>query len=123
VRSFLASCYWSRSSFLPNDITENCRSKNNYITSLPLFTIFPILAFQAELDATGRDAHPSEHSAYRGHRQALEMYAFALEWFTEAADRIRKSGDAGGGETVGPTAAKKVLHSCSTVFLLFTFLT
>jgi condensin complex subunit 1 len=62
-------------------------------------------AFQAELEATGRDAHPSDHSAYRGHRQALEMYAFALQWFIEVAEKTRKTGEAaetGGAKKVRP---------------------
>lgn len=43
--------------------------------------------FSAELEATVADVHPSEHTAYRAHRQSLEIYAFFLQLFITIAEK------------------------------------
>lgn len=44
--------------------------------------------FSNEIDATSRDNDPTDHTAYRSHQQALEMYAFLLQWFVVVAEKM-----------------------------------
>ncbi|MBW0471967.1 hypothetical protein O181_011682 [Austropuccinia psidii MF-1] len=48
-------------------------------------------AFEAETLLTLRDANPSDHTAYKSHRPALERYAFLLLWLVEACEKRRLS--------------------------------
>ncbi|KAI5475738.1 hypothetical protein MNV49_000900 [Pseudohyphozyma bogoriensis] len=63
-----------------------------------------ISGFQAEIEATSRENNPTDHTAYRSHRKALEMYAFLLQWFVTAAEKLA---GAGKDAAVGPTAKGK----------------
>jgi condensin complex subunit 1 len=53
----------------------------------PLLGFCTSLGFSNEIDATSRDNDPTDHTAYRSHQQALEMYAFLLQWFVVAAEK------------------------------------
>lgn len=68
-------------------------------------------AFQSELEATARDGHDlSDSTAYRSHRQVLEMCAFLLMWFVQVAEKYVNSGPlgaSGDGDEVVPGASKK----------------
>lgn len=46
---------------------------------------------QAELDATVRDVEQGDQQAYMAHRIPMEMYAFLLQWFVLAAEKVRSS--------------------------------
>jgi hypothetical protein len=68
-------------------------------------------AFQSEIDATARDGVDlSDPSAYRSHRTTLEIYAFLLMWFQQAAERYINTARAGddGEQATG----KKKVGSC-----------
>lgn len=54
--------------------------------------------FQAELDATIRDIEQEEAQVYMAHRQPLERYAFLLQWFVSAAEKVKGSDN----EDAGP---------------------
>lgn len=53
----------------------------------PFSLYSPHPGFLSEIDSTVKDDNPSDHSAYRSHKQALEMYAFLLQWFVTAAEK------------------------------------
>lgn len=57
-----------------------------------------------ELDNTVKDVHPSEHTAYRSHKLALEVYAFVLRWFILVAE---KQASKTSGDAIGPSSPKK----------------
>ncbi|KAK0494600.1 non-SMC mitotic condensation complex subunit 1-domain-containing protein [Armillaria luteobubalina] len=78
--------------------------------------------FQAETDATIRDAVTEDQEAISGHKDALEMYAFLLHWFVAAAENVKLGSEetvpvpktkpkrgrgAKAGKTGGRTAASK----------------
>lgn len=67
-------------------------------------------AFQAEIDAAARDGLDlSDPTAYRSHRQTLEIYAFLLMWFVQAAERyIKTARDNDEGEQTTGAGKKKV---------------
>lgn len=67
-------------------------------------------AFQAEIDATARDGLDlSDPTAYRSHRTTLEIYAFLLMWYVQAAERYINTARANeDGEQTGTTGKKKV---------------
>lgn len=50
-------------------------------------------AFQAQVDATIRDLETEEQDTYSLHKTALEMYAFLLQWFVSAAEKVKATGD------------------------------
>ncbi len=58
--------------------------------------------FQAEADATIRDAVTEDPEAISGHKDALEMYAFLLHWFVAAAENVKS-----GSEETAPVAKTK----------------
>ncbi|KAF8155920.1 non-SMC mitotic condensation complex subunit 1-domain-containing protein [Crassisporium funariophilum] len=58
--------------------------------------------FQAELESTSRDLDAGEQQAYMAHRTPLEMYAFLLNWFVSAAEKVKVSDE---GESVPAPAA------------------
>ena len=76
---------------------------------------------QAELEATMRDVEQGDQQGYMSHKTPLEMYAFLLQWFVTAAEKVKASdGDeapaapAGkgrrgrGGKSGGQGASRKV---------------
>lgn len=48
---------------------------------------------QAELDATMRDIEQGDQQGYMSHKTPLEMYAFLLQWFVTAAEKVKASDD------------------------------
>ena len=67
--------------------------------------------FLSEIDATVKDEDFTDHTAYRSHRQALEMYAFLLQWFVStaekgAASRAAKAASDGAGKKVRSPSLK-----------------
>ncbi|ORY92830.1 non-SMC mitotic condensation complex subunit 1-domain-containing protein [Leucosporidium creatinivorum] len=75
------------------DVYDTLRSLLKHIESLQGPTINKLLdaicsGFSNEIDATSRDNDPTDHTAYRSHQQALEMYAFLLQWFVVDAERM-----------------------------------
>ncbi|KDR79872.1 hypothetical protein GALMADRAFT_222814 [Galerina marginata CBS 339.88] len=58
---------------------------------------------QAELDATLRDIESGDQHVYMAHKMPLEMYAFLLNWFVTAAERVKAPED---GDAPPPAAAK-----------------
>jgi condensin complex subunit 1 len=48
---------------------------------------------QAELDATMRDVEQGDQQGYMSHKTPLEMYAFLLQWFVTAAEKVKASDD------------------------------
>jgi condensin complex subunit 1 len=51
---------------------------------------------QAELEATLRDIETGDQQTYIAHKSPLEMYAFLLNWFVTAAEKVKapEEGDA-----------------------------
>lgn len=49
--------------------------------------------FVAEYDATARDVELGDPDAIAPHRMTLEMYAFLLQWFVTAAERVKSKND------------------------------
>ena len=50
-------------------------------------------AFQAQVEVTLRDLEEEEQHTYASHKTALEMYAFLLQWFVSAAEKVKVSGE------------------------------
>lgn len=78
-------------------VFDSYRSLLKYSESLQGSTMTKLLdsvssAFQAELDATLRDEE-DENQAYMVHKLPLEMYAFLLQWFVAAADKVKSAGE------------------------------
>jgi condensin complex subunit 1 len=59
---------------------------------------------QAELDATIRDLEDAPQ-VYLAHKAPLEMYAFLLQWFVSAAEKVKQT-DGDGPSTPAPKARK-----------------
>ena len=88
-----------------------CARYSTYLEPVQLSKILDALtsAFQAEIDATTRDGVDlSDPTAYRSHRTTLEIYAFLLMWFVDAAERYIKSARAGEDEQTTATGKKRV---------------
>ena len=49
--------------------------------------------FLAEFDATNRDMDHGDTESYMSHRVPLEMYAFLLQWYVSAAERVKARSD------------------------------
>ena len=49
--------------------------------------------FLAEYEATMRDIDVGDPEVYANHRSALEMYAFLLQWFVIAAEKVKSRDD------------------------------
>lgn len=52
-----------------------------------------------------RDNDPTDHTAYRSHKQALEQYGFLLQWFVGQAEKVAAGQAAEGAITA---AGKRV---------------
>ncbi|GJE88854.1 condensin complex subunit 1 [Phanerochaete sordida] len=50
-------------------------------------------AFQAQVDASMRDTETEEQETFASHKMALEMYAFLLQWFVSAAEKVKATGE------------------------------
>ena len=60
----------------------------------------------AEVEATNKDGHPSDHAAYRAHKLALEMYALLLYWFVSVSER--------GSTTLNNDGEAPIVNAAST---------
>lgn len=74
------------------------RSLLKHAEHLPGTTMSKLLdsvssAFQAQVDVTLRDLEEEEQQTYTSHKNALEMYAFLLQWFVSAAEKVKASGE------------------------------
>ncbi|TDL22771.1 hypothetical protein BD410DRAFT_898004 [Rickenella mellea] len=47
----------------------------------------------AECEATARDLEQADQQTFMAHRQPLEMYAFLLQWFVSAAEKVKAKND------------------------------
>ena len=50
-------------------------------------------AFQAQVETTLRDVDNEEPQVFMVHKTPLEMYAFLLQWFVSAAEKVKSSGE------------------------------
>ncbi|KAJ7756752.1 non-SMC mitotic condensation complex subunit 1-domain-containing protein [Mycena maculata] len=60
---------------------------------------------QTELDATMRDLEQEAPQVYLAHKTPLEMYAFLLQWFVTAAEKVKQN-DGDGPATPAPKSRK-----------------
>ena len=60
--------------------------------------------YQAEVEATARDIDSDDQQTLMAHKIPLEMYAFLLTWFVNAAEKVKASGD---DDAPAPTAKPK----------------
>ncbi|EDR03670.1 chromosome condensation complex protein [Laccaria bicolor S238N-H82] len=58
----------------------------------------------AELEATMRDVELGDQQSYMAHKTPLELYAFLLQWFVTAAEKVKATED---GDAPPPAAATK----------------
>ena len=58
----------------------------------------------AELEATIRDVELGDQQSYMAHKTPLELYAFLLQWFVTAAEKVKATED---GDAPPPAAATK----------------
>ncbi|KAI1792515.1 non-SMC mitotic condensation complex subunit 1-domain-containing protein [Ganoderma leucocontextum] len=61
-------------------------------------------AYQAEVEATSRDVDSEDQQTFMAHKTPLEMFAFLLSWFVNAAEKVKTSGD---DDAPPPTAKPK----------------
>ncbi|SGY44625.1 BQ5605_C001g00183 [Microbotryum silenes-dioicae] len=101
------------------EVFDTFRSMLKYAEHLQGPTLNKLLdsicsGFSAEIESTSKDNDPTDHTAYRSHKQALEMYAFLLQWFVSTAEKLAQSQHA--AEDVALTAAGKRarLHRLTT---------
>lgn len=59
----------------------------------------------AELEATLRDIDAGDQQTYMAHKQPFEMYAFLLNWFVTAVEKVKMS-EGGDGQAPAPKARK-----------------
>ena len=50
-------------------------------------------AYNSEVDAALRDIDQEEQQVYMAHKMPLEMYAFLLQWFVSAAEKVKATGE------------------------------
>lgn len=58
----------------------------------------------AQVDATVRDVEQEDQQTFMAHKAPLEMYAFLLQWFVSAAEKVKAP--AGEEEPVTPAPAR-----------------
>ncbi|KAJ7677367.1 non-SMC mitotic condensation complex subunit 1-domain-containing protein [Mycena rosella] len=92
------------------EVFDVYRSLLKYSEAVPGATMSKLLdslssGLQAELDATLRDVEQEAPQVYLAHKVPLEMYAFLLQWFVSAVEKVKSAdGDAPG--TPAPKARK-----------------
>ncbi|KAJ7116325.1 non-SMC mitotic condensation complex subunit 1-domain-containing protein [Mycena epipterygia] len=92
------------------DVFDVYRSLLKYSDAVPGATMSKLLdslssGLQAELDATVRDLDQEAPQVYLTHKGPLEMYAFLLQWFVTAAEKVKQA-DGDGPATPAPKARK-----------------
>lgn len=50
-------------------------------------------AFLAQVESTQRDLEEDDQQTYASHKTTLEMYAFLLQWFVSAAEKVKATGE------------------------------
>ncbi|GAA6061284.1 hypothetical protein JCM10212_004690 [Sporobolomyces blumeae] len=70
----------------------------------------------SEVTATKQSENPSDHTAYRAHRPALEMYLFLVQWFVTVGEKISNNNNNNGstGGTKKPSANSRKKKAPST---------
>ncbi|KAI8461597.1 condensin complex subunit 1 [Phakopsora pachyrhizi] len=96
VNSLVDQLAASSHSITRPDVFDTFQSLLNCADSIPQSALYSILdvlpsSFEAEVVSTSRDANPSDHTAYKSHRPALERYAFLLLWLVEVCEKRRLS--------------------------------
>ncbi|KAJ6577303.1 non-SMC mitotic condensation complex subunit 1-domain-containing protein [Mycena capillaripes] len=91
------------------EVFDVYRSLLKYSDAVPGPTMSKLLdslasGLQAELDATIRDLEDAPQ-VYLAHKVPLEMYAFLLQWFVSAAEKVKQT-DGDGPATPAPKARK-----------------
>jgi len=56
-------------------------------------------AFGVQIDAAIRDSKEDDQQIVMAHKMALEMYAFLINWFVRAAEKVKATGE---DETLPP---------------------
>ncbi|KAJ7454842.1 non-SMC mitotic condensation complex subunit 1-domain-containing protein [Mycena latifolia] len=92
------------------EVFDVYRSLLKYSDAVPGATMSKLLdslssGLQAELDATVRDLDQESAQVYCAHKVPLEMYAFLLQWFVSAAEKVKQA-DGDGPATPAPKARK-----------------
>lgn len=62
-----------------------------------------VSGFQAQKDAAIADTDSDYSDTFETHKLGVEKYAFLLNWFISASDRIKPSDEAGTGSVVTPS--------------------
>ncbi|OSD04955.1 hypothetical protein PYCCODRAFT_1385425, partial [Trametes coccinea BRFM310] len=60
-------------------------------------------AYHAQLEATVRDIDEEDQQTFIAHKMPLEMYAFLLNWFVSAAEKVKTAGE----DDLAPAPAPK----------------
>lgn len=60
----------------------------------------------AQVDATLRDVEQEDQQTYMAHKTPLEMYAFLLQWFVSAAEKVKGSAEED-AQPVAPTKSRR----------------
>lgn len=60
-------------------------------------------AYHAQLEATVRDIDEEDQQSFLAHKMPLEMYAFLLNWFVSAAEKVKTAGE----DDLAPAPAPK----------------
>ncbi|KAJ7086035.1 non-SMC mitotic condensation complex subunit 1-domain-containing protein [Mycena belliarum] len=93
-----------------SEVFDVYRSLLKYSDAVPGATMSKLLdslasGLQAELEATTRDLEQEAPPVYLAHKVTLEMYAFLLQWFVSAAEKVKQA-DGDGPATPAPKARK-----------------
>lgn len=64
-------------------------------------------ACQAQVDATARDVDHEDQQTVAAHKMPLEMYAFLLNWFVGAAEKVKASGGEENAAAAPPPRARR----------------
>ena len=63
--------------------------------------------FAAQVDATVRDVEQEDQQTFMSHKIPLEMYAFLLQWFVSAAEKVKAPAGEEEPETAAPARARR----------------
>lgn len=61
----------------------------------------------AQVDATVRDVEQEDQQTFMTHKAPLEMYAFLLQWFVSAAEKVKAPAGEEEPETPAPARARR----------------
>jgi condensin complex subunit 1 len=82
------------------EVFDVFRSVLKYSSSVPGSVMNKVLdsissGLQGELEGTIRDVESGDQAAYMAHKLPLELYAFLLQWFVTAAERVKAQDEDG----------------------------